>query len=325
MACHFCDIPAKGEYQFKENISHKGNLDLNTFKSVIKAVASWKPKIHINLTEPLLLPSIGSYIEAAVGYGLKCELTTNGYLLEKRFRELISSGLSTLHVSLDGTPHIHNQLRGIPDAHERTIKGLILMLDKRKKLKLRNPRLFLSYTLFGGNADSLNETVALARSLGLDGVIVSHLNFITAEMARRHNTQFDYLGSVKPSSIWGVEPDKVQPERMVEVVTNVKKKFAGFVTFIPQLNTREAIENYYLKSETFLGREKCLIPWLSLQILSNGDVIPHSRCFRWTVGNVKEQNLWDIWRGQRFAEFRHLLSKAGGATPACTRCCGIFV
>lgn len=50
--------------------------------------------------------------------------------------------------------------------------------------------------------------------------------------------------------------------------------------------------------------KRCPIPFTQLYLHSSGEVYPCSFAQNYSLGNVKEQSLMDIWKGERLAEFR---------------------
>lgn len=71
----------------------------------------------------------------------------------------------------------------------------------------------------------------------------------------------------------------------------------------------------------------CPYPFYNLVVKSNGDVVPC--CVAWeqslVVGNVKEDSLLSIWRGERLARLHRLhLAGRSNELPACEKCDTIF-
>ena len=74
-------------------------------------------------------------------------------------------------------------------------------------------------------------------------------------------------------------------------------------------------------------KKACPYPFYNLVVKSNGDVVPC--CVAWekslVVGNVKEQTLTDIWRGEKLANIHRLhLAGRGQEFAACANCDVIF-
>lgn len=67
----------------------------------------------------------------------------------------------------------------------------------------------------------------------------------------------------------------------------------------------------------------CVLPWLEVNVWSNGDVVLCSDDWDGmeVMGNVKNQTILDIWRGEKFRKYREL-HQAGRANEvrACSKC-----
>lgn len=87
------------------------------------------PIFHSLAASPLLHPDITDLVAYAKRLGRFCSLTTNGWLLEKRTRELCDSKLDLLVVSVDGLAEVHNTIRGA-GSFEHLSAGLEKMLPQ---------------------------------------------------------------------------------------------------------------------------------------------------------------------------------------------------
>lgn len=63
--------------------------------------------------------------------------------------------------------------------------------------------------------------------------------------------------------------------------------------------------------------EPCMFPWSSVQINSDGNVIP---CLAVSMGNVREKPFPEIFFGPAYREFKKLLREKG-TLQGCNRCC----
>jgi len=84
------------------------------------------------------------------------------------------------------------------------------------------------------------------------------------------------------------------------------------------------MRDYYLKPSEMFGYDKCVTPFLEVNIMPNGDVVTCRDYIDVTVGNIAEKKLLDIWNDEGFVRFRRLLLSKGGLLPQCTRCCGLM-
>ena len=65
-------------------------------------------------------------------------------------------------------------------------------------------------------------------------------------------------------------------------------------------------------------RTKCLVPYNRLDILQGGEVSVCKLFREFTVGNLSEESLKDIWEGECMKEMRKRLGC--GLMPACSKC-----
>ena len=75
--------------------------------------------------EPFVHPDFVEICEAAIGLGLKVQLTTNGSLVTAAALERLQ-GLDCLTVSIDGLEATHDRIRGVPGAFSRAVEALRL-------------------------------------------------------------------------------------------------------------------------------------------------------------------------------------------------------
>jgi len=326
LKCVMCDVGQKNTgSQFYEKLSDKSDLGLDVIKNVIMDVKGFKPIININSTEPLLYKDLPEVIEIIKKCGLKCTITTNGYLLEKHAEYIVEMGLDNLSVSIDGPDKVHDMIRGVNGAFRRAINGIKKVNEIKDVEDTPYPQILVNSTISQYNVGSpLLELADIAYDLNVNHLQFGHLNFITDEMAREHNEGYGDICKINSSSVSSMDLNEIDINELIETIQLLKNKWpSSFCSFYPEMRGDE-IYVYYKNPEKFIKNDKCFKPWLNTQILSNGTVVPGARCaFNIEMGNVNDRKFRDIWNGYKYKEFRLKLKKVG-ATSACTRCCGIF-
>ncbi len=67
--------------------------------------------------EPTLHPQLGKIINYVTKKGLHCDITTNGFILRDKAKELTEAEIGTVVVSIDGPEEIHDIVRGKKHAY----------------------------------------------------------------------------------------------------------------------------------------------------------------------------------------------------------------
>jgi len=156
------------------------------------------------------------------------------------------------------------------------------------------------------------------------------LNFISSEMAEVHNASHDKDWSVSRSNLGAMNLNAIEIGETWQALQELKayaRRRPDFprLSIVPDLDSPEALRIYYREPLTFVGGRNCTDPWTMMMIKTDGTVIPaHGRCYDFPLGNVKETPLSELWNNGRFQTFRQTLKSAGGAMPACARCCGVI-
>ncbi|MEM0385485.1 MAG: radical SAM protein, partial [Nitrososphaeria archaeon] len=320
MKCKMCDYGQRRKTNFSLNLglNIENELDAHTWGVFIDELKSFKPTIAITGTEPLLFPNLIEFIEKCKRNRLKIEITTNGYLLPEYARDLVKMKIDKICISIDGPEAIHNNIRGTKDAFAKAKEGILKILESRQYKK---PTISINYTISSMNYYCLEETLLDLGGI-YDSFIFSHLNFITKEMADKHN-KLENICPVTSSTISDlIDPKKVDISILNDQIKKVKKKYSN-VYFNPDLD-KSQLSVYYHNPTLFIdGFDRCYIPWLTGQILANGDFVISTRCFRIIFGNITKQKFKEIWNAESLVNFRKKIKKIG-AFPACARCCGIF-
>jgi len=296
---------------------------------LILNVKDFKPLIAVTSTEPLLYGELFSFIDFVKQNNLKLQLTTNGFLLPQNAQKIIDSGIDSLWVSIDGTESVHNYIRGSDKSFANAVNGLKKVYLSRQNSVKDTPELNINYSISNYNYFDLNNFVEYLENLGdlkINILNFSHLNFVTNEMADKHNKLFGGKYPATPSSVTDADPLKVDAGKVyneIEKIKSRKLKNILKINFIPEFNQATAAENYYYNHQILINKRKCDAAWTTAQITANGDCVVLTRCFHAILGNINDEQFTDIWNGKKYNEFRKFIDEVK-LTPACARCCAVL-
>ncbi len=327
LRCKMCSFVANGAVF----TNPKDSLPLEVWTEVVDDVKRWKPYIWFTGGEPTLYPSFVPLVHYIKRSGMMAGVTTNGTTLLKKAEELLEAPMDMMVVSIDGKGDVHNRVRE-PNreikviqetgktAYERTIAGVQLLQELKKKKGLKKPAIIVNCAMTPDNYEYITDMVGVAEMLGAEALNFQHLWQLTGSMVKRHNEKWGEKHQVSYDDCGGMEPAPMNVERVLEVVHEVKKQPSTIpVLFHPDIPDDE-IRTYYNEPDTFVHRKPAACAWLNTDVLPNGDVSP---CFDVICGNITKDRFTDIWNNWAFREHRQRLGKEGDF-PICARCCAYW-
>jgi MoaA/NifB/PqqE/SkfB family radical SAM enzyme len=307
LACKTCPITYA-------KVEEPAVLSLEQVKRLVSQFSTVKRVVLHGVGEPLLnreLPKIISWLKESGMYVL---FNSNGTLINLRWREaLIDSGLDEIRLSLDAaTPETFAHVRGKPLFHViiRNIKGLMALKSERGSL---TPLVSLWLTGLRETLKELPDFIRLARSLGIDRVYLQRLVYWEGEhddqMARPEQSLFNSL--------------REEEEEIIRSGEELARELG--VSFEASGATSPAASLVSENEERLWSA--CMRPWTLMYISARGSSFPcciapfsTKKLGSLSLGNAFNQNLADIWNGQKYQEFRRRLLSAD--PPECCRGCG---
>lgn len=325
--CVMCDVGQRDrDSVYYQNMIQQGDQEMRmeTLQKLVSEVAGYKPRFHINGVEPLLYGKIIETVRLLKSSGFFTQIITNGILLEKYAKDLVELGIDNIRVSLDGWESRHDEIRG-PGVFRKAIRGIEAVQRARTLNGVRYPKLSVNFTVTHLNYTHLTEFAqAILKVEGVDEVQFKHLFFITPEMSAAYNSKFADLALSSPTNLGVIRLEQIDTRLLWEQFQRVKALNHPKINFWPDISSRKGIKTYYEIPPRPIGDHKCIMPWKTLHMQPNGDLIIHPRCVPYKVGNINEASFQEIWEGPLYLRFRRALYQEDGLFPICTRCCGIF-
>lgn len=301
----------------------KQHLSLNDIERLLNDVKRFKPNITLFGGEPLLYKDWQEAARMAKGRGMRCNIITNGILLEKAADAIVDAGVDEIIFSLDGPRDIHDEIRGAKGTYDKALAGFKRISELKTKKGLKKPIVNISTAIFETNYERLDEVVKSAEEMGASSITFHHLIFIGKETYARHDKIFQNRFSCSSPDWAGFIRDglpKIEPEKLIEILNKVKStKGIIDISVYPNLMDDE-IKKYYTTFD-FLPdtyKKRCMSPWMVAYIFPDGSVRP-CQSLNYGIGNVKEKGFLDIWNSKEALKFRGVL-KTDKYFPVCPKC-----
>lgn len=261
--------------------------------------------------EPFIRKDFFEIVKAAKSQGLICNVFTNGTLIrdtdiEKIFRNRIDK----IIVSIDGIGPVHDSIRGVPASFDKAIRALSDIVEKRRSLGAKKPEIDIHMTILRENIGHIFRLSTLCQKLGV--------NFSFQPYSE------SYEQAVEQTSLGGeaIGSRRYLPHNKTlrfseKDIHQIREELVLLpVTFYTKLLSSFNDEDFKY------GRmpiKKCYITRNFMMIDPYGNVFPCTNLDSYIVGNIRNERLSNIWRGERYETLRRKLSRH--LFPVCVNCC----
>ncbi len=305
----------------------KSELSLEKIYEIIDDIKKFKPNVTLFGGEPLLYSNLEKVVSRIKREGMRCNMITNGILLEKFASSIIDLGIDEIIFSLDGPRDVHDEVRGAKGTFDRATRGLKLIRDIKGKSGIHNPAISISSTIFEINYKRLDELISIAEELKASTITFHHLIFLSKEKYDKHNNMFKgYYGMV--CSDWkGFVRDRlpdIDVDFLIKKMEDIKKRDSKVkIAFYPNF-TNDEIRRYYTEFDFVSSNygKRCLSPWMVSYIFPDGSVRP-CQSLNFSAGNVRDSTFSSIWNNEKYMRFRKI-TKREKKYPICTRCTELY-
>ena len=260
------------------------HMPFERFEGIIDRLEGVKKVTLTGWGEPFLHPQIYSMIALCKSKGFYTQLTTNGTLVEPA--RIIDSGLDAITFSIDSikgdeTPGHLNQ---------EVLKKVEELAGLRKGGR---PLITLQAILHKGRVQDILDVVVFGASAGVDRINLGRLDPRFKPVAR---------------------PSPEEERYMFREADRLGRRLGIQVDIIQYAISRGAKRLIYRLIKGALHRfgRYCLKTYNYLYVNIQGEVTPCCILPNHAVGDLAKEGLGEIWRGERFRDFRQNMEKVCG-------------
>ncbi|MGC2415708.1 MAG: radical SAM protein [Stellaceae bacterium] len=293
-----------------EALEPPGDMSWGLFTAIVDQFPRIARVVLHGVGEPMMVRNLPRMIRYLKDRGTYVLFNTNGTLLTARKgRELIDVGLDELRVSLDAAEPVAFKLVRGRDMFVRIIRNLRSFRALQEELGAVTPRVSLWLTGLKETLDQLADFIRLADDLGIAEVYLQRLVYFPEGqgLARPESALFD-----------GDDGEEARLVRDAEALARrlgINFNASGATDPVSSLQRQD-------KQPWSL----CRRPWTLMYFTAHGRSIPcciapfSMRGYdSFTLGDATQQNLREIWNGERYQDFRRALL-SDRPSPACAGC-----
>jgi MoaA/NifB/PqqE/SkfB family radical SAM enzyme len=307
-----------------------GKMSETVFTHIIEGLRAFStpPTIFFGgFGEPLFHPKIVEMVARAKALGSKVELITNATLLKTELsHELIKAGIDTLWVSLDGaTPESYTDIR--------LGAALPLVLENLQHFReasyvesdcvgccgsVPKTQLGIAFVAMKRNIADLPAVINLGQRLGAESFLVTNVLPYTKEMVDEalYYRAVDNNG-YRHLNLPGIDLNETTYSPIYQAIRNVYGTWSGLNSEVKR-NQCPFIASG-AGAVSWDGNLSPCLPLLHSHTSFLGYLQNEKRFSRrWSIGNIKERSLVDLWNTPEHIAFRERV-QAFDFSP-CTTC-----
>lgn len=278
-------------------IEPKG-MEYSTFTRIVDRLKGVREISLVGLGEPFIYPKIFEAIKYCKSKGMIVKITTNGLLLdsdEKR-RRLIDSGLDLISFSTESATS-SSVVDTSAHSNSAVLEHIHELIGLRRKMTSPRPKIVIQPVLIKGKEDELYKLIAWAAREGVDRVNVIRMTvYFETHLAR---------------------PDEREEKIIFREFSRLRRCLKIRIDCIQDQFYTGPAGFLYKYGKCFLRLDSFCTRLLDYPYITReGDIVPCCVLPKEIFGNILEQDLRTIWRGERFSRFR----REHRSFPICSRC-----
>ena len=288
-------------------------LSLQEIQKLIDDVKHFNPNITLFGGEPLLYPNWTKVVEIVKSAGLRCNIVTNGVLLNRWAEEIVDLELDEIIFSLDGPEEIHDDIRGVKGTFRKAIDSFININNLKHQKNKKRPLISINTVLTEQTYRYLDEIAEIAEQIDTDVLTFHHLLFLDSQNVNNFIDFFNGEFDQTPSDWLGFVVNKIPDFDIDQLLSNIKsiksRKSTVDITFYPNFRDDEIKEWYsQFPFQSCSYKNRCMSLWMTAYIFPDGSVRPY-HTMNFTPGNIKNSSFKEIWNNQIYKKYRSYIKK----------------
>jgi MoaA/NifB/PqqE/SkfB family radical SAM enzyme len=296
-----------------ETLEPPADMSWELYTRIIDQLPGLTRAVLHGVGEPMLVRDLPRMVRYLKDRGVHVLFNTNGTLLrERRFPELVDSGLDELRVSLDAADAPTYALVRGKNFFDRIVRDVKRLTDYQRARDVSTPRVSLWLTGLKETVGQLPDFVRLAAHMGVVEVHLQRLVFDEQGfgLARAESSLFERTQQSEADAI----------EEAIALGRSLGVMLDASGATEPGLSLRRAGSN-----EPW---SLCRRPWSLMYFTAHGRALPcciapfSARGYSsYTLGDATQQTLREIWNGDAYRDFRRRL--LSDAPPKPCEGCGL--
>jgi radical SAM protein with 4Fe4S-binding SPASM domain len=317
LRCPMCMLWGEVGWVKSSAEDHDTDLPWSVVEKVFASGLPYNASFVLSGGEPLMYPHFGRLLDELRSQRKFAITCTNGLLLDRYMDEIDGNPYATFLVSLDGHEAANDALRG--NGVYRRVMANIQALQRLR----RPPFIAIQFTVMPENVASITSFCEEMVASGVDWILLNPGWFLTPDQARGYESfmaeRFHVEAHTDRGYVREYDYDKDEFERQLR---NVRAR-RWPIHISSHIHEPEWVTDFIDEPDKILGNRLCYKQWLRLDVLPDGTVPPCVQFPDYTVGDLGEQGVDEVWQGDENRRFQKVISKEN--LPVCAKCDNLYL
>lgn len=307
LRCRMCGQWSEEGYVLNHTVDTRTRMKLADWKRLVDEIAYHRIRfILMRGGEPFMYRGIMELLNYVHGKGIALSVDSNGMFVDKCADELVR--ISNMHItfSVDGPEEVHDHIRGTKGSFRKIKENIALLNGLEAKTGGRISK-SICFTISGYNYKYLGAMPDVARSMSIRSINIVPYYYFPEQIGQRYEKElrdnfdcsaFSWKGFHHEDS--GVDFDIFREEH---------SKYLAALDGIDNFPFLPLTENEYRKwfedVVTPVGTTRCLNVENLVDIQPSGEANFCVDFPDYSIGNVRESTIEDLWDGEMAVRFRN--------------------
>jgi MoaA/NifB/PqqE/SkfB family radical SAM enzyme len=320
LRCQMCGQWSEEGYMHDRKEDLKQEMDLADWKRLVDELAAHGiPSLLLRGGEPFLFPGIVELLEYINSKGIFISIDTNGTMLKDYAADIVRIGNIHLTISVDGPEEIHDQVRGVEGCFKRTKEGVALLSELEKSGGYPISKA-ICFTISQYSYQGLGEMPDVARSLSIPAIAIVPYYYVPQDVGKAYERELrEHLDC--PAFSWRGfhhESSGVNFDVFKEQFRKYRGNLGGVYSFPYMDLSEEDYRTWFTDPITPVGPSHCTNVERLIDVQPGGDTNFCVDFPDYSIGNVREATIEEVWNNERAARFRKYRRKK--PLSVCHRC-----
>ncbi|WP_055108091.1 radical SAM protein [Paenibacillus ihumii] len=331
-----CNLRCKHCFEWNPDGFHHGfakevkndEIEISVVEKLLAETRERKSRVFLWGGEPLFYSKFDELAELLAREDRYTTICTNAILIEQKLDSILKmSDNLVMLVSLEGFEKENDAIRG-KGTFKKVIRAIQLLLDLQKQ-GLYKGKVSVALTVNDQMVSQLYSFMEFFEEMGVDSVYFCFPWYIPFDTAEKMDTYFDahfpHLASRFADghkNSWHSFTFHISPnnfDTLINELNRVNSRVWNIrIRYQPALEPEE-VEGFIRGSEKpAMNRTKCFSISNRMDVMPDGTVNPCKFFPEFSVGNLNEESVADIFHGEELRKQREVL--ACGLMPICSKC-----